>query len=153
MRFDSRDPACPRGLFLDVATGRPVRWVVWADLPDDASQEAEYEAFLEEPTAAVARGIPLEAIRYRGRARLRFVRAAPVFGVKPTSPRDLAGSLDEARARVDKRLLVLGEECSEPRCHRMARWSVSWEQIIEPERDAEGKLHERAVCVRRLAFC
>lgn len=153
MRFDSRDRSCPRGLFLDLATGKPIRWLIWVEMANSPEQESVFEAFREEPNAAVARGVLLDAIRYRGKARLRFLPAAPVFGVKPTPARDLMGSLAEARSRVDQRLLVLGKECAEPRCHKLARWQVSFEQLIEPERDAEGKLHERAVCVRRLAFC
>lgn len=151
MRLDAHSGV--RGLLINADTGKPIRWVCWADLPDDPQQQGEYEAFREEPTAALARGIPLSSLRYQGRARLRFVRAAPVFRSRPSERRDLMGSLAEARARVDRRLLVLSEECCEPRCHQRAQWAVSWEQLIEPERDSEGKLHERAVCVRQLAFC
>src|SRR5262249_20677256 len=81
------------------------------------------------------------------------VPAAPVHRAKPTPQRDLVGSLDEARSRVDKRLLIRSKECSEPGCHERATWSVSWEQIIEPRTDENGERHERAVTTRRIAWC
>lgn len=152
--LDSRDPACPRGLFIDVATRRPLRWPVWVDLQDNPALESDFCAFREEPNAALARGTPLETIRYRGKARLRFIRAAPVFGRKPSDPRDLAGSLDEARRRfVEPKLLIPGEECEYPGCHRLSAYRVSDEQEIEPERDAQGRLCERAVVTRVRCYC
>jgi hypothetical protein len=154
MRLDSRDPACPRGLFIELATGRPLRWVIWVELADDPRLQSEFEAFREEPNSALARGILPAALRYRGRARLRFVRAAPVFGPKPSDPRDLVGSLEEARRRfVRAKLLIPGEECEEPLCHRLSAWLVGWERLIEPERDAQGRLCERAVTIAVKGYC
>jgi hypothetical protein len=159
MRLDCRDPACPRGLFIDLATGRPLRWVVWVDLQDDPRLESEFEAFREEPNAALARGILPAALRYRGKARLRFVRAAPVFGPKPSDPRDLVGSLEEARRRFVRArpvLIIPGlkvPECDERFCHRPAYWAVSDEQEVMPEVDAQGRKCERAVTVRPRFYC
>lgn len=152
MRLDAKTGT--RGLFWNVATGQLVRWVIWADLPDDPQQEADFEAFREEPQAALARGVPLSAIRYRGRARLRFVPAAPVYRPKPTAARDLAGSLDEARRRfVRPKLLVVGEECEEPLCHALAAWRVGWERLIEPEIGPDGRAYERAVMLEAHGYC
>jgi hypothetical protein len=154
MRLDSRDPACPRGVFLDVATGRPLRWAIWVDLAEDPRLESEFEAFREEPNAALKRGILPGTLRYRGRARLRFIPAAPVWRPKPSSPRDLAGSLDEARRRfVVPKLLIPGEECEEPGCHGLSEYRVSDEQEIEPEVDATGRKCERAVALRVRCYC
>jgi hypothetical protein len=154
MRLDSRDPACPRGLFIDVVTGRQLRWVIWVDLQDDPALLSEFEAFREEPNAALARGILPAALRYRGKAQLRFVRAAPVFGPKPSDPRDLAGSLEEGRRRfVQRKLLIPGEECEVRGCHRLSEWCVSDEQEIEPEVDREGRRCERAVVTRVRSYC
>lgn len=152
MRLDSRSGA--RGVLLNAETGQRIRWVRWADIPEDHEQQGEYEAFSRDPEEAKARGIPLADIIYRGRCRLRFVPAAPRFTCTPTSERDLAGSLDEARRRlVDQRLLVLGLECDEPGCHRQAQYRVSDEQEIEPQRDAEGHQFERAIAVRARCYC
>jgi hypothetical protein len=151
MRLDSKSGV--RGVLLNAETGQPIRWAKWAEIPDDPSQPGEFEAFREEPTAAAARGIPATAILYRGRCRLRFIPAAPRFGTKPSAVRDLVGSLDEARRRVDKRLLILSDECDEPGCHRWADWQVAHEQLIEPEVDAQGKRHERAVTVKIENWC
>lgn len=159
MRLDSREPSSPRGVFLDAATGQPVRWVIWADLADDPALESEYEAFRSDPREALRAGVLPGTLRYRGRARLRFIPAAPLFRVKPTDPRDLAGSLVEGRQRFRKArplIFVPGTdhpECDEPLCHQPAAWSVSDEQEIEPERDAEGRLHERAITVRPRFYC
>lgn len=153
MRLDSRDPDCPRGVFLNVITGQLLRWPIWVDL-ENTCLESEFEAFREEPNAALARGTPLDAIRYRGKARLRFLKAAPVFGCKPSDPRDLAGSLDEARRRfVEPKLLIPGEECEEPGCHRLSAYRVSDEQEIEPETDAMGRKCERAIAIRVRCYC
>jgi hypothetical protein len=152
MRLDAK--AGVRGLFWNVATGQLIRYVIWADLPDDPEQEAEFEAFREEPQAALARGVPLSAIRYRGRARLRFVPAAPVWKPKPTAARDLTGSLVEARRQfVRPKLLIVGEECSEPLCHALASWSVGWERLIEPEIGPDGRAYERAVTIQAFGYC
>jgi hypothetical protein len=152
MRLDAKTGT--RGLFWNVATGTLIRYVIWADLPDNPEQEAEFEAFREEPQAALARGVPLSVIRYRGRARLRFVPAAPVFKPKATALRDLAGSLDEARRQfVRPKLLIVGEECSEPLCHALASWLVGWERLIEPEIGPDGRAYERAVTIAAKGYC
>jgi hypothetical protein len=146
-------------MLINAETGALIRWVIWAELPDDPTRQGEYEAFREEPNAALARGILPAALRYRGKARLRFVRAAPVFGPKPSDPRDLAGSLEEARRRFVRArpvLIIPGldvPECDEPLCHRPAWWSVSDEQEVMPEVDAQGKKCERAVTVRPRYYC
>lgn len=152
MRLDSQSGT--RGMLFDAATGRPIRWCRWAEIPDDPEEEGEFEAFSREPTEAQRLGIPLESIVYRGRARLRFVPAAPRFGHTPTSQRDLSGSLDDARRRlVEPKLLIPGEECDEPGCHRLSEWRVSDEQEIEPQTDSEGVRHERAVTCRVRCYC
>jgi hypothetical protein len=154
MRLDAKSGV--RGLLVNVETGALIRFTLWAEIPDDPRQPGEYEAWRWPPDECrrrYAAGEQRESLVVRGRCRLRFVPAAPLFAPRPSAREDLAGSLDEARRRVDRRLLVLGTECSEPLCHRPATWAVSWEQLIEPERDADGNLHERAVCVRRVAYC
>lgn len=98
-------------------------------------------------------GLNLADLVYRGTCRLRFIPAAPLR-VKPSDPRDLAGSLDEARRRlVEPKLLIPGEECEQRGCHRLSRWKVTEEQEIEPEVTADGRQHERAICVRVRSFC
>jgi hypothetical protein len=153
MRIDARSGV--RGLLVDAETGRLIRWARWAEVPDDPRQPGEYEAWRypeAECRARFAAGEPREALLLRRRCRLRFVPAAPL-AVRPTDPRDLAGSLDEARRRWAPKLLVCGEECEEPGCHRLSAWWVSDERLIEPERDADGVLHERAVTTRARAYC
>src|SRR5262245_44746331 len=140
MRLDAKSGV--RGMLVNLETGQIIRWVIWAELPDDPEQQGTYEAWRFHPDQCALRyrgGALREDLVYRGRCRMRFVPSAPLTRSKPTASRDLAGSLDEARGRVDKRLLILAEECSEPRCHRRATWSVSWEQIIEPRTDENGE--------------
>lgn len=155
MRLDSRSGL--RGLVIDLDTGRPVSLlVIWADIPEDPRQQGEYEAWRRDPDLARRNGatVPeLLALKYRGRARMQFVPAAPVFRPRASEARDLTGSLAEARSRVDQRLLVLAEECAEPRCHKLAEYRVCWEQLIEPHTDADGRKHERAVVTRVLSWC
>jgi hypothetical protein len=141
-------------MLINAETGKLIRWVIWAELPDDPTRQGEFEAFREEPNSALTRGILPALLKYRGKARLRFVRAAPVFGPKPSDPRDLAGSLEEGRRRfVERKLLIPGEECNVRGCHRLSQWRVSDEQEIEPEVDAEGRRCERAVVTRVRSYC
>ena len=152
MRLDSRSGL--RGLLQNLDTREIIRWVRWAEIPDDPEQPGEFEAFRTEPEAYKAKCLPLSDIIYRGKARLRFVPAAPRIGVKPTSPRELAESLADARRRlVEPKLLVIGEECEERGCHRLSCYRVSWEQEIDPQRDADGRLHERAVAREAHCYC
>ena len=152
MRFDSKSGL--RGMFIDRDTNRPVRWIVWAEIPDDPEQMADYEAFRSNPEEWKARGFPLSEIRYKGRCRLRFIPSAPRYGVRPTSQKDLQGSLDEARKRlVEPKLLIPGEECEERGCHALSEYRVSWEQIIEPALDEAGNLCERAVMTQVHCYC
>ncbi len=152
MRLDSRSGV--RGLLMNRDTRQPIRWVRWAEIPEDPEQPGEFEAFHMNPEQAKAQGIPLTDIIYRGKARLRFIPAAPRIPGKPTSERDLAGSLDEARkSLVNPKLLIPGEECEYPGCHRLSEWRVSDEQEIEPQADAEGKLGERAITTRVRCYC
>ena len=152
MRLDSRSGA--RGMLMNLDSGKPIRWVRWADVPETTEQEGDYEAFHMNPEQAKQQGIPLSEIIYRGRCRMRFIPAAPAFRSTPTSQRDLSGSLEEARKRlVEPKLLVPGEECDEPKCHRLSEYRVSDEVEIEPERDSEGRLFERAVTTRVRCYC
>jgi hypothetical protein len=152
MRLDAKSGV--RGLLIDVDANRPVRWVRWADIPEDPNQPGEYEAFRSDPEEARRQGVQLSALVYRGRCRLRFVPAAPRLSGKPTSPRDMIASLDDARRRlVQPKLLIPGELCQERGCHRLASWKCSDEVEIEPERDADGRQHERAVTVRVHSWC
>lgn len=160
MRLDARQGA--RGLLVRLDTGQPVRWVVWADVPESPEQPGEFEAWRFHPDECKRRyagGVPREQLVYRERCRLRFVPAAPLFAPKPSDPRDLIGSLEEGRRRFARprrvaRVTGTGRpECDEPLCHRPADWSVSDEQEIEPERDADGKQYERAVTVRPRFYC
>lgn len=152
MRLDSRSGL--RGMLINRDTGKPVRWVRWAEIPDDPEQPGEYEAFRTEPEAWKAQGLPLSDIIYRDKARLRFIPAAPRIAGKPTSQRDLAGSLDEARrSLVNPKLLVLGEECEYPGCHRLSEWRVSYEQEIEPQADGLGGLGQRAITTEIHDYC
>lgn len=160
MRLDSRSGL--RGLLINRDTRQPIRWVRWAEIPEDPEAPGEFEAFLTEPQAYRARGLPLSDILYRGRARLRFIPAAPRFGPRPTSARELYESLDDARRSLVRRLeppavLIPGvvpiHECEVATCHQPAWWLVSDEREIEPQRDAEGREHERAVTVAAHYFC
>ncbi len=152
MRLDSRSGL--RGLLMNRDTGERIRFVRWAEIPDDPEQPGEFEAFRCEPEAYKALGFPLTDIIYRGKARLRFIPVAPRIPGKPTSERDLAGSLDEARkSLVNPKLLIPGEECEYPGCHRLSEWRVSDEQEIEPQADAEGNLGERAITLRVRCYC
>ncbi len=155
MRLDSRSGL--RGLLMNRDTGERIRFVRWAEIPDDPEQPGEFEAFRCEPEAYKALGLPLTDIIYRGKARLRFIPAAPRIPGKPTSERDLAGSLDEARARLQCKPLLIDpnnpRECDEPKCHRLALWIVSDEQEIEPQADGKGALGERAVMLGGRFYC
>jgi hypothetical protein len=152
MRLDSKSGV--RGMLINAETGQPIRWVRWADVPDHPEQQGDFEAFTINPDDAKARGIPLADTVYRGRCRMRFVPAAPRFASTPTSQRDLNGSLEDARRRlVQPKLLVPGEECDEPGCHRLSAFRVSDEVEIEPQRDAEGRQLERAVATRIRSYC
>ena len=152
MRLDSRSGL--RGILRNRDTEQIIRFVRWAVIPDDPEQPGEFEAFRSEPEAWKALGFPLSEILYRGTARLQFIPAAPRYGVRPSSQRDLDESLTEARARlVEPKLLVPGEECMEPDCHRLACWKVSDEVEIEPQRDEDGNLYERAVTTRVRIYC
>lgn len=152
MRLDSRSGV--RGMLFDAETGRPIRWVRWAEVPDDPEQQGEFEAFRVDPKEAKARGVPLAEIVYQGRCRLRFVPAAPRFGIKPSDARDMAESLDDARRRlVQPKLLIPGEECDEHGCHRLSCWRVSDEVEIEPRTLADGRLAERAITTRVRSYC
>lgn len=154
MRLDSRSGL--RGLVLNVDTGKPILFVIWCDIPEDRQQPGTYEAWRRDPDEARRNGatVPeLLALKYTGKARLHFIPAAPIFGRKSSDPRDQVATLAEARRRVDTRLLVLAEECDEPRCHKLAEYRVCWEQLIEPYQDHEGRRHERAVVTRVLSWC
>jgi hypothetical protein len=152
MRLDSRSGV--RGLLMNLDTGKPIRWVRWADVPESTEQQGEFEAFRCNPEQAKAQGIPLSEIIYRGKCRMRFVPAAPRIPGKPSNQRDLSGSLDDARKRlVEPKLLIPGEECEYPGCHNLSAFRCSEEVEIEPEVDAEGKAYERAVTVRVRCYC
>lgn len=140
-----------RGILFDADRNQPIRWARWADIPADPGQPGEYEAFRIEPVAARRAGIPLESILYRGRARLRFIPAAPKYGRKPADVEPLG----EARRRLGVVALppAVGVECQEKGCHRLAVWSVSDEKEIEPAVLPDGTREERAVCVGRRRYC
>lgn len=156
MRLDARSGL--RGVFVRADTRQPVRFVRWYD---DATHE--FEAFRCDPEIAKARGIPLSSLLYRGRCRLEFRPAAPLVPA-PTGRLATSTPLEEIRREVLKGgeikvrpiLTVPGErrpECDEPLCHRAADYAVAVEQLVEPEKDAEGKLWERAVTVATAVWC
>ena len=146
-----------RGILRNLDTRQPIRWPIWFDYHDDRQQLCDFEAWMyDEKTCKklYATGQKAESLRYIGMARLFFIPRAPDFRVKPTSPRELAESLDDARQRlVEPKLRVIGEECEERGCHRLSCFRVSWEQEIEPQRDADGRLHERAVTREAHCYC
>jgi hypothetical protein len=130
-------------------TGQPIRWARWAEVPADPNEPGEYEAFLIDPAHARAMGIPLEVVLHHGRARLRFVAAAP-----RTHTPDPGESLAEARRRLGIALPpMIGVECDEPGCHALARWSVADVQEISPAVTADGQAEERHVLTGRRRYC
>lgn len=138
-----------RGLVIDLDAGRPVRWCRWAD-----TDTGEYEAFRSDPDEARRLGQPVTPLLYRGRARLRFVPAVTVSPPRPSDPRDLAGSLEEARRRYCRPILALpGRGCEERLCNRLAEYEVSDEVEIEPEIGDGGGAYERAVTVGVRRYC
>ena len=143
-----------RGFLKNRDTNQPIRWPRWFDLADDPEQPTDFEAFRCEPQAWKDKGLDLHEIVYRGRARLLFIPRGPTFAATPTSRRDLSGSLEEAKRRhVNPKLLIPGEECDYPGCHRLSEWRVSDEQEIDPERDTTGAEYERAITTRVRCYC
>lgn len=157
MRLDAKTSGV-RGTFRRADNGQPVRWVRWYD-----DQTQEWEAFRVDPQLAKQRGIPLATLLYRGRCPLVFTPTNPVEA-KPLGRQASSTPLEEIRREVLKGGEVKAEpilfvpgmptpECEEPLCHRPAVWSVAVEQLVEPERGADGKLYERAVTVAAACFC
>src|SRR5262245_24316545 len=124
MRLDAKSGV--RGMLVNCETGQIIRWVRWAELPDDPEAQGTFEAWRFHPDQCKLRfaaGAAEDELIYQGTCRMRFVPSAPVFK-RPTAQRDLAGSLAEARNRVDRRRLILDKVCDEPGCHARAEWSV-----------------------------
>lgn len=160
MRIEAKNA---KGVLVNADTGQPIRFARWAEIPDDPRQPGEFEAFRMDPNIAKARGIPLQSLLYRGRCRLQFMPAQLVSD-KPTGRRAPSTPLDEIRREVlrggevkVKPVVwlpgVTPPECMEPLCHRAAEWAVSIEQLVEPEKDANGKSWERAVMVDAEFWC
>lgn len=138
-----------RGVFVDDASGRPVRWVVWYD-----TETTEYEAFRCDPEVAAKLGVEPIALRYRGKARLRFIPATPAKRPSPTDPRDAAGSMQEAKRLWSKPLLLLpGRECDEPHCHQLAGWRTAVERVIEPVVGVDGVAYKRSIVLEIKNWC
>lgn len=159
MRIEAKNA---KGVLVNRDTGQPIRFARWAEIPDDPQQPGEFEAFRMDPKVAKGRGMDLHALLYRGRCRLAFLPARllerPMGRVAPSTP------LEEIRQEVLKggELKVkpvvwlpgvVPPECMEPLCHRPAEWAVSIEQLVEPEKDAQGQSWERAVMVDSEFWC
>jgi len=147
---------------MNLDTGKPIRWVRWADIPESVEQQGEFEAFRCNPEEWQGKGLPLSEIIYRGKCRMRFVPAAPKIGSKPTTPRELFDSLDDARKRLvvfvePPPILIPGlvqiHECEVRACHKPAYFQVSDEQEIEPQVDENGREYERAIMLMPHWFC
>jgi hypothetical protein len=136
-----------RGVLVEADTGRRIPFARKADL-----DTGEWEAWAATPDG---KSVALPRRLLRGRCRLRFVASdAVVIPPKASDPRDLAGSLEEARRRYAKPILALpGRGCEEPRCHRLAEWETAHERLIEPEAGADGHAYERAVTVEVHRWC
>lgn len=138
-----------RGVLIDAATGRPVRWARRADL-----STGEFEAFRIDPKEAERLGIPPQENLYRGRTTLRWVPMAPRV---PSPPRRSdCEPLGEARRRLTPRGVLVASthgECQERGCHARAEYGTMVEQVIDPEPGPDGRLYERAVMTEVRYFC
>jgi hypothetical protein len=149
MRLEATRANQLRGQWIDLATGRQIRWVKWGD-----EETGEYAAFRMDPVIAEWNGIPPEAILYRGRTRLRFI-ARPVL-MKP-----FPGAASRAEVRTHspdpaRRGLLTpcdpDAECEQPKCHRKAAWWTADEEELEPVAMGE-RLFQRATTIRRHFWC
>lgn len=155
MRLDARTMP-ERGTFVNLASGQIVRWVRWHD-----TDTGEFEAFKTDPVIARELGIPLTRLLYRGRAALRFVPTHRTSGASgrlaPSTPLDEIRREVLAGRRMARPIIYVAgapiPECNEPKCHRPARWECIIEQLVEPEKDTAGRLHERAVCLDVTRWC
>lgn len=147
-----------RGVFLRADTRQPVRFLRWYD-----TETCKFEAFRCDPEMAKARGIPLTSILYRGRCRLEFIPAQPLdrnpaSRIAPSTPMEEIRRevLKGGEVKVRPILIIPGQkrpECDESLCHREADWAVAVEQMVEPEKDADGNQWERAVTVSTSLWC
>lgn len=145
MRLDSRTGL--RGLWIDADTGARIPFVVWGD-----TETGEYEAWRATPDG---RALAEPKQKIKGRARLRFVPAAPTC--KREVPPSLCGGTpvpDRTPRGGGSRLSPLAvQECEVRACHRPAAWVVQdWRQV-EPERGGDGCFYDRAVLLVRHYFC
>lgn len=138
-----------RGLLVNADTGQPIRWAIWAD-----TETGYYEAFRSDPEIAKKLGIDPTLLRYRDKARLRFVPAAPVATPRPTDPRDAAESMREAKLLWSKPIVIMpGQECEERSCHRLAEYRTAVERVIEPVVHTDGKVYKRSIVVEVKNWC
>lgn len=135
----NKDPDL-KGMLIDEVTNRPIRHACWANLAT-----GEYVALVTNPDG---RTIALPKRKYRGRTRLKWIPTQKRFKY-PITP---SGPIPQ-EARPERIIMLPGEECDEPKCHKLAEWRVSWEQEVEPEKDSDGVLNERAVTTHSYKYC
>jgi len=147
MRLDSHSGM--RGMLVNADTNQPIRWAIWAD-----TDTGEYEAFRADPEIAERLGVALASLRYRGRARLRFIPARVQPTPKPTDQRDASESMREAKLLWAKPIIVVpGQECDERYCHALAEWRTAMERVIEPIVGDDGKTYKRSIVTEVKNWC
>ncbi len=140
------------GMLVDASTGQPVRWAQWANM-----ETGEYRAFKVHPAqvrALRALGRPLAEMIFTGRAgHLRFIPFAPRAGKPKKHTREELAALAREARRGEPTIMTEGQECDEPKCHKLACWRVSDEQQIESAIGKDGKEKEQAITIKVRRYC
>ncbi len=141
-----------RGVLVDASTGKRIPFGTWANL-----DTGEWKAW-----AATHDGkrVAFPKREVSGRCPLRFVESyAPQVPARPALP-DGAGDRAQGEAlrqqyrrTTDRILIVRGVGCEQPGCGRPAAYRVADELLLEPETDAAGRQHERAMTVASHRYC
>lgn len=129
-----------RGVLVNADTSARIPFARWANL-----ETGEYEALAATPDG---RQVLQPAQVVRGRCRLRWIPAAPVY-----RPGRLIVPRDEPPKRAVRIPAVAGQFCEHKGCSRLAEWRTMDEEELQPAVMPDGTREERARAVAFHRYC
>ena len=147
MILDCKSGVC--GVLVNASTGERIPHAFWADL-----STGDYKAWKTASDGkTILRGPDRKPIEVKGNAPLRFVPGKPTPKPRPGGT-PLAEIRQElfATGKAVPIVVLPGQECERPGCHRLASWRVGDEQVVEPE-ISDGKAYDRGVVTAGHLYC